>query len=224
MDRVTVPIMGTAAGRNRAGALHGALIVAAVMAFWFGLPALSWPWYLLLPLLAYTAVVAAVPYLRRTMPRVVVGPLGGPPLAFAVALGVATSAVLCTFDSLVRPDVSELASRLPVAAFGHWLIAAVCFSVLNAVLEEILFRGLLWGAVADEWNEWVALVVTSILFGFLHLHGYPPGPLGSVLAGLFGLSLGVLRWWTDGLGLAVACHVCADATIFALLFRSVVSS
>ena len=38
-----------------------------------------------------------------------------------------------------------------------------------------------------------------------------------ILAGLFGLAMGLLRWWTGGLGLAIACHVCADATIFVIL-------
>jgi len=38
-----------------------------------------------------------------------------------------------------------------------------------------------------------------------------------VLAGLFGFALGMLRWWTGGLGLAIAVHICADATIFSLL-------
>ncbi len=205
--------------RQRAGALHGGLIVAAVLVFWLSLPSLGWPWYLLLPLLAYAAVAAAVPRLRRTRPRITVGRTAGPPLMFAIALTIATSAALFAFDTLVHPDVAELASRLPVAALGHWLAAGVCFSVLNAALEEILFRGLLWGAVADEWNDGVALAATAILFGVLHLNGYPPGLIGAVLASFYGLGLGVLRTWASGLGLALACHVSADASIFALLVR-----
>jgi membrane protease YdiL (CAAX protease family) len=96
-------------------------------------------------------------------------------------------------------------------------LAGICFSVINAILEELIFRGLLWEVAAAEWNEGVALVATSVMFGLGHLHGYPPGPLGAVLADIFGLSLGLLRWWTGGLGLAIAVHICADATIFGLL-------
>jgi hypothetical protein len=40
------------------------------------------------------------------------------------------------------------------------------------------------------------------------------------MAGLYGLALGMLRWWAGGLALAVGCHVCADATIFGLVFSS----
>jgi membrane protease YdiL (CAAX protease family) len=77
-------------------------------------------------------------------------------------------------------------------------------------MEEMIFRGLLWSAIAAEWNNGVALVVTACLFGWSHLHGYPSGPLGGILAGLFGAAMGILGWRTGGLGLCVACHVCAE--------------
>ena len=58
---------------------------------------------------------------------------------------------------------------------------------------------------------------TGVLFAMGHLHGYPPGPIGTVLAGIFGFAVGLLRLWAGGLGLAIAVHICADATIFSLL-------
>lgn len=62
---------------------------------------------------------------------------------------------------------------------------------------------------------WVWLV-----FGCGHLHGYPPGPLGAVLAGLYGLGLGWLRVFSGGLGWPVVARVVADATLFTLVARS----
>jgi membrane protease YdiL (CAAX protease family) len=205
---------------KRAGSVHGGLFLAALCAVALTRPPLSWPWYLLLPLLAYAAVAGALPTLRRTAPSVRVGRLGGAPLACAAGLSLATTAVLVGFHAWFRPDVNELAARLPVAVFGNLLLAGVCFSVVNAALEEVVFRGVLWGALADEWNGGVALAVTAVFFGLGHWHGYPPGSLGAVLAGAYGLALGALRWWAGGLALAAGCHVCADATIFGLLLWS----
>lgn len=205
--------------RKGAGALHGGLFLAALCVVAVGMPSLSWPWYLLLPLLAYAGIALPLPALRRTAPRLTVGRLGGAPLASAAALSIATSAVLMGFHALARPEVAGLAARLPLAAFGNLVLAGVCFSAINAALEEVIFRGVLWGVVADEWNSGVALIVTAVLFGLGHLQGYPPGPIGAALAGLYGLALGILRWWAGGLGLAMACHVCADATIFGLLLQ-----
>jgi membrane protease YdiL (CAAX protease family) len=205
---------------KRGAAAHGGLFLAAVVGVALTVPSSSWPWYLLLPLLVYAGVVLAVKPLRQTTPPITVGRLGGAPLAFSAVLVVATSAVLVAFHAWACPDVTALAGKLPVAAFGNLLVAGLCFSVVNASLEEVVFRGVLWGAIAGEWGRMVALVVTSVLFGFVHLSGYPPGPLGAVLAGTYGLVLGLLRWWAGGLGLALGCHVCADATIFGLLLCS----
>jgi uncharacterized protein len=204
----------------RRGHVHGGLLIAALCAVGLALPPLSWPWPLLLPLLAYAVIARTVPALRRTAPPLAAGRLGGAPLAFAAILGLATTAVLLAFHAWARPDVRELAAKLPVAVFGNLLLTGICFSVVNAVLEEVVCRGVLWGALADEWNTGVALAATSIFFGLGHWHGYPPGPLGTALAGFYGLALGILRWWTGGLALAVGCHICADATIFGLLVWS----
>jgi membrane protease YdiL (CAAX protease family) len=205
------------AALKQSAALHGTVFLAALGAIAVCLSPLRWPWYLLLPLLAYAGIVLAWPPLRRTAPRLALGRLTGWPLAAAIALVVATSIGLVAFQALAHPNLADLAAGLPVAAFGNLLLAGIGFSVVNAVSEELIFRGLLWEVAAAEWNGSVALAATSAMFGLGHLHGYPPGPLGAVLAGTFGFALGLLRWWTGGLALAIAVHVCADATIFVLL-------
>ena len=91
----------------------------------------------MLPLLAYAVIVLVSPGLRRTAPRLAVGRVDGRPLAAAVALGAVTSLALVSFRTLARPDLAELAARLPVFAFGNLLLAGVCFSVANAALEEL---------------------------------------------------------------------------------------
>jgi membrane protease YdiL (CAAX protease family) len=202
------------------GTAHGAVFLSALIAIRIGLAPQPWPWYLLLPLLAYSVIVLAWPSLRQTAPRLKVGRLVGWPLAAAVGLSIATSVALVVFDKLIHPDAADLAAKLPLNKFDNLLAAGICFSLVNATLEELIFHGLLWEFVAAEWNGCVALVGTTIVFGLGHLHGYPPGPLGAVLAGIFGLAVGVLRWWTGGLGLAIAVHVCADATIFGLISSS----
>src|SRR5260221_8188137 len=184
------------------GALHGLLFLAAVGTVSAAFAPLPWPWHLLLPLLVYAAIALAVPRLRRTAPRLALGRMGGAHLAFAVVLALATSGVLVGYHAFARPDVTDLAAHLPVAAFGNLVVASVCFSVANAAIEELVFRGVVWAVVASEWNNAVALVVTALLFGLGHLQGYPPGPLGAGLAALYGVALGLLRWGSGGVGRA----------------------
>src|SRR5580700_8830427 len=97
--------------RERAGAYHAGLFFAFLIAPAFGLLPQSWPWYLVLPIVGYAAVVLAIPYLRRTALRVGIGRLTCAPLASAFALAIATSAALVAFHFTAHPDVSDLAAR-----------------------------------------------------------------------------------------------------------------
>jgi membrane protease YdiL (CAAX protease family) len=202
---------------KRAAPWHGVLIFAALALVKTGVLPLPWPLYLLFPLVVYAGIVLAIPLLRATAPRLSIGRAIAPAVAFAIALCMATSGVLIAFHVLARPDVSGFAIRLPLNGPVALFLVGAVFSVVNAVLEELIFRGILWEVVAAEWNPRVALVVTALLFGVFHLYGYPPGIIGVVFATLYGVALGLLRWRTGGLGLTIACHVGADATIFSLL-------
>jgi membrane protease YdiL (CAAX protease family) len=201
-------------------AIHGGIFLAALVpgALWGQV--LGWPLYLLLPLATYLLLVLPFPRLRPTVPWPRLGRMTGLPLLAALILSLLARGVLLAYYAWLIPDVTILAASLPVAAFGNLALAALCFSILNATLEELLFRSVLYDAVAVEWSNPVAVVVTAALFGLGHLHGYPPGPPGAILAAGYGVALGLLRWWTGGLGLAIASHICADATIFEIMASS----
>jgi CAAX protease family protein len=78
----------------------------------------------------------------------------------------------------------------------------------------------LFDSVAAQWGTVVAVVVSAVFFGYGHMQGYPPGPPGVMLAGLFGLVIGSLRAFTGGIGLPYLVHIAADTTIFILITRS----
>ena len=181
------------------------------------LPTLRWPWHLLLPLAIYASLAALIPALRRTITWPSTGRIDGVGVIAANSLSVLTAAVLIAFQAVVHPDVTAVAAAMPVDAFGNVVFAGVCFSIGNAIMEELIFRWSLYEAVATEWGSAFAVGATAFCFGFGHLHGYPPGLLGIILAGLYGVFLGLLRWWSGGLCLGIGCHATADATIFGIL-------
>jgi membrane protease YdiL (CAAX protease family) len=197
--------------------LHGAVFLGVLLLARLSLPPLPWPSIWVIPLAGYAAVILLVPPLRRTFPGLPGGKIGWASAAVTAGVTLVACGVLVGYQALFRPELSELARGLPVAAFGNLVLAWICFSIANAVLEEIVFRGVLFDAVEAEWGAVLAVVVTAVAFGVGHLHGYPPGSLGAVLAGVYGGALGVLRWWSGGLWLPIASHVCADATIFGIL-------
>ena len=197
-------------------AIHGAVLLVLLGVYYIWLPPV-WPWFWLLPLVGYASLVLLIRPLRQSFSGVSLGRLDKVGILGALLLTGITSLVLLAYHALVSPDVTTLAASLPLSAFGNVAFAWMSFSIVNALLEELVFRGILFHAVAGEWGAAIAVGGTAVVFGLGHLQGYPPGPLGAVLAGVYGVVLGLLRWWTRGLALPIGCHVCADATIFGIL-------
>lgn len=59
--------------------------------------------------------------------------------------------------------------------------------IMAPLTEEILFRGLMLGALSKTCNKWLAIVATAIVFGLVHGH-----PIGIIYASCLGLVLGWL--------------------------------
>lgn len=75
-----------------------------------------------------------------------------------------------------------------------WLLAPLC--------EEILYRGLLWGAMERRrWNQWIILAITTVVFAAAHGE-LKRAPL--LLA--IGLPMGVARMLSGRLPAAIIAH------------------
>ncbi len=151
--------------------------------------------------------------MRQSLNWLRAGTVSVPAIQVTAGLMILTSLVVILFHYIVQPDVREFRSAFPFQQLGNALAAGIIFSLLNATLEELVFRGILFDGLESQWGWRLALVTTSVLFGIGHLRGYPPGPAGACLAVLFGFAVGSLRVWTRGLALPVAVHIVADATI-----------
>ena len=188
-------------------------------------PALgAWPLPLAAPLIAYVLLIALVPKLRATAPRVRAGRIDALALKMTVAVMIISIGVLVAFDRIMHPDVGEYRAFLPVSALGGVISAGILFALLNPVLEEVIFRGVLFDAVRSQVGLIATVFITAALFGIAHLRGYPPGPIGAALAFLYGIAMGGLRSLTGGIALPIVAHVAADATIYVLIARTGVFS
>jgi len=96
----------------------------------------------------------------------------------------------------------------------YWALGAL-FALLNSVIEEFWFRGLLMGALKPLVPMWRLIVLQAVVFGLIHWFGTPQGLWGVILAGVWG---GLLGWWVyvrKSLWPAVIVHFLADMLIFA---------
>src|SRR5206468_3924445 len=86
-----------------------------------------------------------------------------------IVIAVGSCTVLIAFDILKHPDVSAYRRFLPASSLATLLLIGVLFSVFNALLEEIVFRGILFDSIESQWSAGVAVVATAFLFGFVHM-------------------------------------------------------
>lgn len=107
------------------------------------------------------------------------------------------------------------------AAHGQpvWLIlvAGAGFALVNAAVEEAIFRGVLQTSLQQLLGPTAAILIQAAAFGLLHVVGIPTGLVGALMAGTWGILLGVLRHHTRGILAPYAAHVAADLTILAVM-------
>ena len=134
------------------------------------------------------------------------GALGAFTCLFGAGIAAAiTQAIFGDFGS----TAGQVADDLTGHPWAHWLF--VLLGVLGApVIEELAFRGLLWGALAKRRiNPWWCTVITAVAFAGVHLELVRFGVL--LVAGLV---LGILRQSTGRLGPSIVAHVGLNAIAF----------
>lgn len=74
--------------------------------------------------------------------------------------------------------------------------------LLGPLFEEIIYRGLLWGALERlQWGRWVVFGLTTVIFAVSHLE-----PMRTSLLLVIGIPIGLARLYTGRLGASVVAH------------------
>jgi CAAX protease family protein len=93
-------------------------------------------------------------------------------LMFGIGALLVTLPASRIYIKVAGPHASSAVGAAFAGARAGLPVAAVVFLVVVIVgpfCEEIVYRGLLWGAVERRWGRWVALVATTVVFALAHL-------------------------------------------------------
>ncbi|MBA3459542.1 MAG: CPBP family intramembrane metalloprotease [Deltaproteobacteria bacterium] len=93
-----------------------------------------------------------------------------------------------------------------------WIWASVLIVVMPPLVEELAFRGVMFGALRHSLTVSETLIVTSFAFGLLHLS--IPSLLTHIPLGFY---FGWLRHRSGSLWPAVLAHACHNAFVLALV-------
>jgi membrane protease YdiL (CAAX protease family) len=190
----------------------GLSLYAAFAGSWY-----VWPAYLLVPLVLAGLVGGAAGFPPEMRHAAVAGRLGRLEWAAIALAALASSAALIAWAAMLQPDFDRQRAMLPQWPILGLIAAGLTFSVLNAILEEFIWRGLLLQWLKGWMAPSAALLVQAASFGAAHYMGFPSGFVGAGLAALYGAVLGALALRARGLLAPIIAHVAADAAIFTIL-------
>ena len=208
--------------RNAAGI---ALTLLATMSSLWALSGVwprSWPLVPLVPLVAFAGIVRISSLRERVAPWVERGRMERSLIPFIVATVLVSGIGLYLWFVLTQPDVTRFRAMIPEGSFLVVAIGGLIFSLLNALVEESIFRGVMQGALTDLiGNFWLVIAIQAAVFGHAHFQGFPSGWSGVLLAAAYGVVLGLMKRRSGGLAAPVTAHVLADMTIFVILVQMV---
>lgn len=141
-------------------------------------------------------------------------------ILFGFGLWMMLSLLMEGMSYFMAPDTYFF--RFNVSSFIPLLIISLLFLPLQTSFEELFFRGYLMQGIAFfSKNKWLAILLSSILFGFVHganpevaKYGFWTMQIYYVTAGLF---LAIITVWDDSLELALGVHAATNifgATLF----------
>jgi membrane protease YdiL (CAAX protease family) len=125
-----------------------------------------------------------------------------------IAVGAALGAAAVGVPSALLLAIGWL--RVEPAAAGNTLQAALLSLALlipAALWEELLARGYVFALVRERWGARIAIVVTSLLFGVMHLENAGATAQSIALVTLAGIFLGTILVSQRSLYAAWAAHV-----------------
>jgi membrane protease YdiL (CAAX protease family) len=126
------------------------------------------------------------------------------------AIIMALAAVFLTF---VNPMQAQDVGFSQLMSNTQYLLAFVSLVVIAPIAEEVLFRGYLFGKLRKYAPLWVAILVTSVLFGIVHFQW-------NVGLDVFALSivLCLLRVVSGSLWPSILLHMLKNGVAFYFLF------
>src|SRR5262249_17330469 len=121
-------------------------------------------------LLFYFFCVLVVPPLRRSVPWLRLGKFNRRAIVFSLIVIAVAAAALMIWNRQTSPDPKMYASMIPTGIAAHWvLLYMASFAILNACIEEIIWRGVMLSALEYAFGPGLfAMMVQAFEFGFAH--------------------------------------------------------
>lgn len=134
-------------------------------------------------------------------------------------IGTVISCVALVFwYILFNPEVVDLENMLPTKNIVLIIFTGLLFALFNSITEEIIVRGIIWDGLSVIFKSpYIIIPLQAILFGIMHINGFPSGWIGVFLASIYGIFLGIIRYKSNGIFYPILSHFFVDLFIYYIL-------
>lgn len=127
-------------------------------------------------------------------------------IGLAIGLGglFLTLPAAALYLSIVGSDTTSAVGEIFEGVRAAWPLAVAVFltvTFIAPICEEIVYRGLLWGALEQRWGRVVAVVVSTVVFALAHFE-----PVRAPLLVVVAIPIALARLYTGGLLAGIAAH------------------
>lgn len=105
---------------------------------------------------------------------------------------------MIAFQNLLDDSLQAIVNK-PVEAL-------VAVAILPAIIEEFLFRGMIYRGIANKSNKKIAIIISALLFAFLHMNFNQ-----MCYAFVMGLVFAIVIYLTDNLSVSILLHMLFNA-------------
>ncbi|MDA8098478.1 MAG: CPBP family intramembrane metalloprotease [Nitrospiraceae bacterium] len=193
-------------------------LLVSLLAIWrMTVSAFFWP-AILPPLACYFVLVGSIPTLRKSLTWLRRGSFNRAVLLRMGITVLLSGAALLAWFLIITPDLRHFLRSLPSWNPVLLPLEGIGFALLNAAMEESLFRGVLMEGLDEALGAArISVILQAVVFGLFHIRGIPGGAIGIVLASAYGLMLGDIRRRSQGIVAPFLTHIAADLVIFCML-------
>ncbi|BBX37223.1 integral membrane protein [Mycolicibacterium mageritense DSM 44476 = CIP 104973] len=125
-------------------------------------------------------------------------------LAFGTGGLFVTMPAAVLYQSIVGQDANSAVGEVFSGVHATWPAALLVFVIvvfLAPICEEIVYRGLLWGALEQRWGRWIALSVSTVVFALAHLE-----PARAPLLLIVAIPIALARLFSESLVASTVAH------------------
>jgi hypothetical protein len=142
--------------------------------------------------------VAVAPMRARALPALGFRPAGFWPIVLGTVGALVVSVAVSQLGEAEGVKQAMDVARTP----RLFVVSLIVMALLAPLVEEAVFRGLLYGWLAGRWGTTIAWLISSVLFAAAHVE-----PTHALLVLPLGLWFGWLRQRTDSLWPSLVAHV-----------------